>query len=71
MNHLKNIATALFWAIVESPVYFLCLVKGRGYGIRIQIGSFIQAVQPEQMGTSVRYGHSVLIQPFKEFKHNG
>jgi hypothetical protein len=46
-------------------------IKGRSYGLRIQIGPFIQAVQPEQMGTPVRYGHSVLIQPFKEFKHNG
>jgi len=46
-------------------------IKGNIYGFRAQIGHFIQAVQPEQMGATVCYGHSVLIHPFKELKHNG
>lgn len=45
-------------------------IRGKRYGLRIQIGPFIQAVQPYEIAQRkhTRYGHSVLVQPFKEFK---
>lgn len=46
-------------------------LNGKSYGLRIQMGPFIQAVQPNEIGAGKlkrAYGHSVLIQPFKEFK---